>query len=55
METVDIANVSRSTCGTCAYHEDFTGACFNGLSEHCADFTSNDDSCKEYERKILDD
>lgn len=26
-------------CGNCRWHEDFNWACFNGDSEHCADFT----------------
>lgn len=37
--------VEQKRCGTCGYWEDFNGVCFNGESEHCADFTNGDDSC----------
>ena len=32
-------------CKTCAWWEPFNGVCFNGNSEHRADFTCRDDSC----------
>lgn len=38
-------------CSTCFWHEDFTGVCFNGESEHCADFTDDDDGCDVYKKK----
>ena len=41
-------------CETCEYHDEFTGACCNGDSEHCADFTSNEDSCQDWEYKALE-
>jgi hypothetical protein len=43
----------RQTCDTCKWHEDFTGACFNGDSPNVADFTSSEQSCPEYEEKEL--
>ena len=42
------------TCKNCEYHDEFTGACCNGDSEHCADFTSNEDSCQDWEYKALE-
>ena len=41
----------ESNCGTCKWHEYFTGACFNGLSANCADFTSDNDLCERWEEK----
>ena len=35
-------------CATCGTYEDFQGVCFNGDSEHCADFTGADDSCEHW-------
>ena len=35
-------------CGTCGYWENFQGVCFNGDSEHCADFTNWDNSCDHW-------
>lgn len=35
-------------CKTCKWHDDFSWVCFNGDSENVADFTDNEDSCKEY-------
>ena len=34
---------------TCEWHDSYTGACGNGDSEHCADFTSDDDTCDNWE------
>lgn len=43
--------ITEKNCGTCKWHEDFTGACFNGDSPNAADFTSNDQCCAVYEKK----
>ncbi len=32
-------------CFTCAWHDNFSWVCFNGNSEHRADFTDPEDSC----------
>ncbi len=37
-------------CKTCRYHDDFTWACFNGNSKHCADFTEPDCVCECWEK-----
>lgn len=42
---------NEKNCGNCRWHEDFTGACFNGDSPNAADFTSDSESCTEYEQK----
>ena len=36
-------------CATCDWYEDYQGVCFNGDSEHCADFTGNEDCCECWE------
>lgn len=36
-------------CENCKWHDSFTWACFNGLSERRADFTDNDDCCEVWE------
>lgn len=36
-------------CCTCRWYEKFTGACCNGISDHCADFRSMDDTCEAWE------
>lgn len=41
----------KKTCGTCSWYEDFQGVCFNGDSEHCADFTDADATCPAWEGK----
>ena len=42
----------EKTCATCKYRsDDFTSACVNGESEHCADFVSEDDWCEKWEGK----
>lgn len=43
-----------NTCATCVWYEDFQGMCFNGDSQHCADFTEPDQRCREWERKEAD-
>ena len=35
-------------CATCRWYEDFQGVCFNGDSEHRADFTEPDDGCERW-------
>lgn len=35
------------TCENCRWWEPFNEVCFNGASEHCADFWS--DGCEEFE------
>lgn len=37
------------TCATCDWYEDFQGVCFNGDSEHRADFTEPEDGCECWE------
>lgn len=36
-------------CKTCRKHDDFTWVCFNGDSEHCANFTEPDCVCEFWE------
>ena len=36
-------------CFTCAWHDNFSWVCFNGNSEHRADFTDPEDSCPVWE------
>lgn len=36
-------------CKTCKKHDDFTWVCFNGDSEHYADFTEPNCVCKFWE------
>ena len=38
-------------CKTCKWHDNFTGACFNGDSIYRADFTDNCFICEEYENE----
>lgn len=35
------------TCKTCKWYEPFCGVCFNGDSEHGADFRLEDETCEE--------
>lgn len=39
-------------CATCKWYEDFQGVCFNGDSEHRADFTDPNDICEEWEDRL---
>lgn len=39
-------------CETCRYWEPFSGACCNGDSPHCADFTDDDDACTGWEWRM---
>ena len=44
--------MSDRVCKNCKWHsDDFTSACVNGESEHCADFVSENDGCEEWEKK----
>lgn len=43
--------VEQKRCDTCDWYEDFQGVCFNGESEHCADFISGSHSCPCWEPK----
>lgn len=38
-------------CETCAWHDNFSWVCSNGLSEACADFTYPEDFCIYWEEK----
>lgn len=47
---------SEENCSTCAWHDSFLWVCFNGLSEHRADYTDPENTCKEWkERKDEND
>lgn len=43
------AGIMKKYCSTCKWYETFNGVCFNGDSEHRADFTCLDDTCEEWE------
>lgn len=43
--------MNKKTCCNCKWYEPFQGVCFNGDSEHRADFTEKDDTCGEWEGK----
>ena len=38
-------------CKTCRKHDNFACVCFNGDSEHCADFTGSEFCCEFWEGK----
>ncbi len=40
-----------NTCETCRWYDNFTGACCNDQSPHCADFTDSTFSCAFWEEK----
>lgn len=42
-------------CFTCAWHDNFSWVCFNGNSEHRADFTDPEDSCPAWEERKDED
>lgn len=46
-----ITKDNPKSCGSCKWHEDFNGVCFNGDSERRADYTDSDESCGEWEGK----
>lgn len=39
------------TCRTCAYHDSFSWVCFNGESEHRADITMKEQTCRFWSAK----
>lgn len=41
----------KINCKTCGKHDNFTCVCFNGDSEHCADFTGSEFCCEFWEGK----
>ena len=41
----------KRNCGSCKYHDFFSGACFNGYSPRCADFTRDDEHCRQWSEK----
>nr|DAM25679.1 MAG TPA: hypothetical protein [Caudoviricetes sp.] len=41
--------MKEKCCKDCRKHDGFTWVCFNGDSEHCADFRCLDDSCECWE------
>lgn len=41
--------MTEKECFTCAWHDNFSWVCFNGNSEHRADFTDPEDSCPVWE------
>lgn len=47
------ARMKCNCCVGCKWHDEFTWACFNGDSEHCADFVN--EGCPLYEVKKDDD
>ena len=43
--------MNEKCCKNCRKHDDFTYVCFNGNSEHCADFTGSECCCEFWEGK----
>lgn len=43
------------TCSTCCWYGAFSWVCFNGMSEHRADFTDPEDSCQWWEKYETED
>lgn len=43
--------MTDKTCCTCRWHDSFSWVCFNGRSEHRADFTDPEDTCPEWEQE----
>lgn len=41
----------EKSCSTCAWHDRFSWVCFNGLSEHRADFTDPEDNCRFWQKR----
>lgn len=41
--------IAERTCRTCAWHDSFSWACFNGDSPYRADFTQNEQKCRFWE------
>ena len=42
--------IADRTCRTCAWHDGFSWVCFNGESEHRADFTLDDQTCPYWQK-----
>lgn len=36
-------------CSNCKWYENYAGVCFNGISDHVADFIDADGHCEEWE------
>lgn len=51
----EITTVLSRKCKTCRWHERKSWVCSNGLSEHVADFTDNEDVCDRWEEHEPDD
>lgn len=47
-----LENTDRRICSTCKYWEPFTGACYNGDSQHCADFVDGDCTCADWKARL---
>lgn len=45
------ADCGKKRCSNCRWCEPFMGICFNGDSEHCADYVDADDVCPEWEEE----
>lgn len=43
--------MNEKCCENCKKHDDFTWVCFNGDSEHCADFTEPECCCEYWEER----
>lgn len=39
----------KKCCGTCNWHDEWTGACCNGDSDYRADFTDAESTCDCWE------
>ena len=40
----------KEYCGTCQWHDEFSGVCCNADSEHCSDAMPSDSSCEYWKR-----
>lgn len=41
----------KKCCSSCKWYEDFNGVCFNGDSENCADYVTDDAVCNKWEER----
>jgi len=49
-----LANLAHEKiCRRCKWRDDFTWTCCNGCSKYRGDVVDNEDSCDEWEKKIL--
>lgn len=46
---IRLENIPKPACKLCKWYEPFQGICFNGDSDHRADFTDPEDSCPQWE------